>query len=456
MWQNRIRQKWESFKTEKEAKLRKAEVEVEKHKGVFITPSDETVREFLEDFVRLYGEKRWGVSTYGNSCAMIENYINPIIGHVKVQEVNARFVDRYIRQLKKTRSVALKYRNMPNEYLSASNIERIIKLLRCAFKQAVRWELIGKNPFENAILTRKPYKKRDIWNAETIRKALDACDDSLLYVAINLSFACSMRIGEVVGLTWDTVHVSDDDIARDDAWVYVDKELIRITKKAMEIVGDDDIDHVFEPVINRKNATTKLVLKKPKTDTSIRKIWLPKTVAYILRQWREAQLKMKDFLGDEYEDYNLVVALPNGRPCEDRIIEKRFEKLKKKEELPDVVFHSLRHSSATYKLKLNHGDQILPSNKNEPPACIFSVSASSLSGRRSPATPPFVRLSPNEKSAAHFGSFLSENSMKAAQGDTGHKEVNVITKVYAHILDEDRRQEAQISFGCEIVPLQTM
>lgn len=312
MWQNRIRQKWESFKTEKEAKLRKAEVEVEKHKGVFITPSDETVREFLEDFVRLYGEKRWGVSTYGNSCAMIENYINPISGHVKVQEVNARFVDRYIRQLKKTRSVALKYRNMPNEYLSASNIERIIKLLRCAFKQAVRWELIGKNPFENAILTRKPYKKRDIWNAETIRKALGACDDSLLYVAINLSFACSMRIGEVVGLTWDNVHVSDDDIARDDAWVYVDKELIRITKKAMEIVGDDDIDHVFEPVINRKNATTKLVLKKPKTDTSIRKIWLPKTVAYILRQWREAQLKMKDFLGDEYEDYNLVVALPNG------------------------------------------------------------------------------------------------------------------------------------------------
>ena len=51
--------------------------------------------------------------------------------------------------------------------------------------------------------------------------------------------------------------------------------------------------------------------------------------------------------------YDLVVALPNGRPCESRVIEKEFNKLKEKLNLPNVVFHSLRHSSTTYKLKLN-------------------------------------------------------------------------------------------------------
>ena len=51
-----------------------------------------------------------------------------------------------------------------------------------------------------------------------------------------------------------------------------------------------------------------------------------------------------------------MVALANGRPCEDRIILKSFEKLREKAGLPKVVFHSLRHSSTTYKLKLNHGD----------------------------------------------------------------------------------------------------
>ena len=54
-----------------------------------------------------------------------------------------------------------------------------------------------------------------------------------------------------------------------------------------------------------------------------------------------------------------------------------------------MVFHSLRHSSTTYKLKLNHGD------------------------------------------------------LKATQGDTGHAEIDMITSVYAHILDEDRKINAQ-------------
>lgn len=65
---------------------------------------------------------------------------------------------------------------------------------------------------------------------------------------------------------------------------------------------------------------------------------------------------MKELLGDEYQDYDLVVAMPNGRPCEERIIAGEFQKLRESAGLPKVVFHSLRHSSTTYKLKLNHGD----------------------------------------------------------------------------------------------------
>lgn len=60
---------------------------------------------------------------------------------------------------------------------------------------------------------------------------------------------------------------------------------------------------------------------------------------------------IQDMLGEEYEDHGLVIALDNGRPCESRIIEKRFSQLKEKAGLPNVVFHSLRHSSTTYKLK---------------------------------------------------------------------------------------------------------
>ena len=99
------------------------------------------------------------------------------------------------------------------------------------------------------------------------------------------------------------------------------------------------------------NTSTRLILKKPKTDSSIRKVWLPKTLAYILREWRKAQEELKSFLGDEYQDFDLVVALPNGRPCENRIIEKEFSILKEKAGLPNVVFHSLRHPYVKHTTK---------------------------------------------------------------------------------------------------------
>ena len=104
------------------------------------------------------------------------------------------------------------------EFVTNATIEKIIKLLRCAFKQAVRWELVAKNPFDNVVLPKVEYKKRDIWTADMIRTALDQCTDSKLYVAMNLAFACSLRMGEILGLTWSNVHISDEDIADDNAY----------------------------------------------------------------------------------------------------------------------------------------------------------------------------------------------------------------------------------------------
>ena len=67
-------------------------------------------------------------------------------------------------------------------------------------------------------------------------------------------------------------------------------------------------------------------------------------------QNKSLSLKVKGLL-------SLMLALPeNGRPCEDRIILKEFAKLREEAGLHRIVFHSLRHSSTTYKLKLNHGD----------------------------------------------------------------------------------------------------
>ena len=84
------------------------------------------------------------------------------------------------------------------------------------------------------------------------------------------------------------------------------------------------------------------------------------------------------------------MSLPNGRPMEGQLISRSFKRLIRKNNLPDVVFHSLRHSSTTYKLKLNGGD------------------------------------------------------MKSMQGDTGHAQLKMVSDVYSHILDEDRRHNSEM------------
>ena len=97
----------------------------------------------------------------------------------------------------------------------------------------------------------------------------------------------------------------------------------------------------------------------------------------------------KELFGDEFQDFNLVFCNANGRPMESQIITRALQKLIKDNDLPPVVFHSLRHSSITYKLKLNGGD------------------------------------------------------IKSVQGDSGHAQVKMVTDVYSHIIDEDRRLNAQ-------------
>lgn len=58
------------------------------------------------------------------------------------------------------------------------------------------------------------FKKRTIWTSDMIIQALENCEDPKLALAIHLSFACSMRIGEILGLQWKNVHITDEDIEK--------------------------------------------------------------------------------------------------------------------------------------------------------------------------------------------------------------------------------------------------
>jgi integrase len=379
------RQKWETCSSFAEAKKRKAEIEHQQDSGTFIPPSSSTLSEFLDEYVSLYGVNTWAPSTYDGHKALIDNYVKPIIGDVKLDDISPRMMDRYYKQLQ-TVKAAPPHGRTTEAYVSARTIREVHKILRNAFNQAVKWEMMGRNPVQNATLPKCETNARAIWDAETLMKALSVCEDDLLSLAINLAFACSLRMGELLGLTWDCVDISQESIDNDRAYIFVEKELQRISRDALAQINDNGVLFKF-PTLRGCNSTV-LVLKEPKTRTSVRKVFLPRSVAEMLIERKAYIDELKSLLGDEYRDYGLVFATTCGTPTEPNQINHAFSKLIKDNDLPKVVFHSLRHTSTTYKLKLSGGD------------------------------------------------------IKAVQGDTGHAQATMVTERYAHILDDDRRVNA--------------
>ena len=326
------------------------------------------------------------LSRQGNISVMY-NYIIPLIGDVKLDELTPRLMDKFYQSLLKVKTKVVQNKKPKNEYLTVHTVREIHKFLRSAFNQAVKWELMTRNPVLNATLPKEEHQKREIWTAETLMHALEVCDDDILALAINLSFACSLRMGEMLGLTWDCIDISEESLKENNASIFVDKELQRVNRDVMEVLDNKDIIRVFPRTLS--NTNTSLVLKTPKTKTSVRKIFLPSTVAQMLLERKKQIDEMKELFGDEYLDYDLVFCHSSGRPMEGQVINRALKKLIQDNDLPDVVFHSFRHASITYKLKWNGGD------------------------------------------------------MKSVQGDSGHARMDMVADVYSHIIDEDRRYNAQ-------------
>lgn len=383
------RQKWETYNTLPEAKRRKLELDVKALNGEIVIPNCRTLEGLLEEYVTLYGRDKWALQTYDRNVSLINNYINPLIGKAKLEDISIQFLERYYQRLLKTPAVPNAMTGKQDrEFTGPSTVRDVHKILRSCFNQAVKWDLMEKNPAAYATVPKYKPQTREIWDAETLMYAIDICKDEQLRLAIHLSFSASLRAGELLALTWDCLEISEEAIEENRASLTVNKELQRVSKETIKTLDGKDI--ILEFPSGKKKGKSVLVLKLPKTESSIRKVYLPKSVAQMLVEYRREQDELKEFYEGEYTDYNLVLCSSSGSPLSQNQLLKKLKKLIRENNLPPVVFHSLRHSSVTYKLKLNGGD------------------------------------------------------IKSVQGDSGHSQVNMVTDVYSHIIDEDRRKNAEL------------
>ena len=167
------KQKWDTLETRKEAKQRKAFIEYYQEKfGYVIVPLEEqfahqienskkeldiTLRDFLEIFVNLYGTSKWSPSTFSSKVGSIENYINPIIGDWKLNEITTKSLSKYYNDLLSVPEVPRANRKATGRCVQPANIKKIHDIIRCALNQAIRWEYIDtnkRNPVECSNISR--------------------------------------------------------------------------------------------------------------------------------------------------------------------------------------------------------------------------------------------------------------------------------------------------------------
>ena len=345
------RQKHDAFTDQKEAKKHKAFIEMRKVDNKLLMPSKKSLAEYLDEWSPIHAQKRWTYNTYEVYKTLSENHIKPHIGHLPIQDIVPLDIERMYEKLRKTRCRGTKSYGKKEEdtpFLSSTTIRHIHMFLSSAFAKAVEWGIIDKSPMPGDA-PKKIKSKRKIWRPQEVSRVLKEIEPSLLRLAVHTAFIESLRIGETMAIQWNQIDFAKGAIT-------IDKTLQRVNLQALIIIPPDELIFTF-PVRNDAKKS-RIILKTPKTDESSRVVFMTDELK---ADWlsRKAVVDCEKLaLGDEYNDYDLVFALPNGNPIEPKLCEKWFKAWQKNSgiELEELVFHELRHSSSTYKMNLSQGD----------------------------------------------------------------------------------------------------
>jgi integrase len=208
---------------------------------------------------------------------------------------------------------------MQDRGLSARTVQYTHAFLHRALKQAVRWSMVPRNVCEAVDVPQVRREEIRPLNAEQARRLLQtACGERLeafYVVAVHMG----MRPGELLGLRWQDVTLSD----------------AGGTLQLNRALSDGE-------------------LTTPKTKGSRRRIRLSAGSAKVLRTHRKRQLEEKMKKAGLWRDHGLVFPSTVGTPLSHRNVVRSFKALLKRAGLPSSVrLYDLRHTCATLLLSRN-------------------------------------------------------------------------------------------------------
>ena len=238
----------------------------------------------------------------------IYKHIIPELGKIPLNKLTQTDLQKfYADQLKGGRRVR---QEQHGAGLSNAMVRHIHTLCRSALETAVQEGFIRDNPAIGCKLPPKTKGEMKVLTTEQAQRLLIQAKHDGYYELFLLEFATGLRIGELIALQWDDLNAKTG--------------VLSIMKQVTLADGN-------------------MIMSKPKTKQSIRKIVLPRPVV-------DALLEYKNRVDSKWM---FPSPLSNDRPWNPSGLRGRLDLELERAQCPKVRFHDLRHTYAT--MSLEHG-----------------------------------------------------------------------------------------------------
>lgn len=297
--------------TKREAEREMTRMLNELNTGSFVEPTKVTVKSFLESWLADYAKMSVVPKTYERYSEIIRLHLIPALGHVQLTKLQPLHLQSYY-----TEALASGRRDGKGG-LSPQTVLHYHRLLRCALGQAVKWQLVGRNVADAVTPPRPANREMPILDEDGTRHLLTKAEGTRLHLPVLLAVTTGLRLGEILGLRWEDLNL--------DAGLLTVRQSLEQTKEGIRF-------------------------KQPKTHRSTRPIALPEFVITVLRRHRAQQAEARLLAGSAFKSHGLVCCQDMGEPWKTSIISKAFEHLAAEAGCPQIRFHDLRHTHASWLL----------------------------------------------------------------------------------------------------------
>lgn len=284
-----------SFEKKKDANKKMIEIKNSILNDEFII-DDLTIYELVSRYL-IDKKEDLSPASYRYYNRILEKYINPLIGEIEIHKLNKNDVIGYIDKLRSS--------------LSVKTLNIHLNILRQSFDFAQDNDMINKNIVKSVKIDTVSTKVNS--NTKTdktdVLNLLKESSGTFLELPLYLASGAGMKLSEILGLTWNNIDFSKNEIS-------IDK------------------------VSSREQG--KVILKVPRSKSIIRTVSVPEEISDRLKKLKYEHSDM-DIIDEFGIKQNLIFFDNKAKPIAEDVISRKLKQFIKEHNLPELTFQSLRH-----------------------------------------------------------------------------------------------------------------